>query len=96
MSIEDNSNKNKNYISDIKLYPNPVADNATVEYNLTEKASITISIYDINGRLLSNEQLGNKVGNQSERINTSNLTPGMYILQLRAGNDITTSKFIKK
>ena len=96
MSIEDNSNKNKKYISDIKLYPNPVADNATVEYNLTEKASITISIYDINGRLLSNEQLGNKVGNQSERINTSNLTPGMYILQLRAGNDITTSKFIKK
>ncbi|MCK5846871.1 MAG: T9SS type A sorting domain-containing protein [Bacteroidales bacterium] len=95
MSIEDEPSDNKKYISDIKLYPNPVVDNATVEYLLTNKADVTITIFDINGRLLSETNLGSKSGQQSTKVNTSNLTPGLYILQLRAGTDVTTSKFIK-
>ncbi len=96
MSIEEQNTDKVKYIADINIYPNPVVDNANIEFELTSKADVVVNIFDINGRLLNEINLGSQAGKQTMRINTSDLAPGMYILQMRAGNDVSTSKFIKK
>jgi len=96
MSIEEQDNDKVKYIADINIYPNPVINDANIDFELIKKTDVAVNVYDINGRLLKEINLGSQSGKQSMKINTSDLAPGLYILQMRAGKDVTTSKFIKK
>ncbi len=96
VSIEDKHYDKAKYIAGVKLYPNPVVNSATVEFDLTNTVDITASIYDINGRMINNIKLGKLNGKQTISINTSDLSSGMYILQVKAGTETNTTKFIKK
>lgn len=74
--------------SDIKisLYPNP-----TSEYlNISTLQDInSYEIYDINGRTI----LSNKTSDKT--INVSNLTNGMYIINIKTDSGTSSNKFIK-
>ncbi len=96
MSIEDNKSTKDKYIAGVKLYPNPVVENATIEFELNKQANVTASIYDINGRILKNMNLGSKNGKQTYNFNVSELPTGIYILQLKTGTEVNNTKFIKK
>ncbi len=41
----------------MSVYPNPVVENATISFNLTEKSDVTYQIYDIAGRMVANKTL---------------------------------------
>ncbi len=81
-----------NYISEssnILIYPNPVNDIFKID---SKELNISnINIYDYSGRLVKSI-LWNK-----ESTNLNDLSPGMYILQIKTDEGITTSrKIIKK
>ncbi len=47
------------------VYPNPTSHNATITFQLTKSADVTLEIYDVSGHLLYTDVLRNVVGQQS-------------------------------
>ena len=86
--------------SSIKVVPNPISNAATISFTLTQPQKISISISDINGRLvkiLSGIQM--EAGTQQliwnandEKGNTVNA--GIYFLRFRAGTYTETKKLL--
>lgn len=92
-------NSNLNYLLDIEehskddlekevitIYPNPVGDWLNIETSEVFKVEIT----DLNGRLLLK-------GNTTDRVNTSSLSAGMYLVHFKDNDQIIeTQKLVKK
>lgn len=86
----------------LQIYPNPVADNSVISFNLTQNSNVKLSVYNINGQLM--EALLDKTmkkGNHQISWNTTNysgekLTSGIYLLKLETGNTVKISKVIVK
>ena len=75
---------------DFQVYPNPIQGDF-VYINTENNAEISsVKIYDIAGRLVVSQ---NNVSNQ---INVGGLQQGMYLLQLRIGNQVVSKKLIKQ
>ncbi|VBB47094.1 conserved exported hypothetical protein [uncultured Paludibacter sp.] len=75
--------------SDVIIYPNPVSNSATIKSNSELKS---ISLYDINGRLMMQKALQ---GLQSD-LNISNLSSGIYIVKVQTQNKTFNLRVIKK
>ena len=73
----------------IRVYPNPVVDYV----NINHSAKIdSVEIYNVAGQKVSSESWNAVSGTMDMR----NLTPGMYIIKLNAGNTVQSVKVIKK
>jgi hypothetical protein len=82
-----------NALPQLHVYPNPVSDMADFQIYLPKASAITICIFDIYGRL--KEQISNNIlpaGNHTIEWRPSAYTQGMYIVQLKACNQVTTMK----
>ena len=78
--------------SNFEVYPSPASDIITVS-NKNNVSVNSISIVDLNGRVLN--QL--RYTNQSKvQINISNLSAGIYMMNINTVNGIATKKIIKK
>jgi len=67
--------------SSIAIYPNPIAESFTIEFLLSEKSNLDISIFDISGKIV--KELYKGKGYQGDNIfsfNKSNLSKGTYFL----------------
>jgi hypothetical protein len=73
--------------SKILVYPSPAYDVLFID-GLTSPS--VISVYNIIGNVIAIKQ---PIGN---RLDISNLSPGVYILKIENKNNITTERFIKK
>lgn len=68
-------------------YPNPFNPITTIPYALQKDTYIEIKIHDINGRLISTLYEGYQIsGSHEVRFNASDLSSGMYICTLQAGD----------
>jgi hypothetical protein len=83
---------------EIKLYPNPVTHESVLELDLASTQKITISLLDLNGKIIRQEKK-----NLLVRINKislenwiSNLTSGLYILQITDDHGAQKSFKIEK
>jgi aminopeptidase N len=66
-----------------KLTPNPAKDEATISFNLPEKSTIQISIFDTQGNEFKNISLQEyNSGFQSIYLNTSDLKSGIYFVNI--------------
>lgn len=75
-------------LNKISVYPNPTADFVFI----TENANIaTFKILDLVGKTIVQDKL-----NQSNKIDVSNLKEGLYILELKTSEGITTYKKVYK
>jgi len=75
-------------IKKLKLYPNPVKSNFSINKDITH-----LSIYDINGRLVK-EFKGRF--NKGETFDVSNLSQNFYFTKIEDNNgSVETSKFVK-
>ena len=76
-------------------YPNPFNPSTTITYQIPKGEFVTLKIYDVLGvevkTLVSQEQLS---GRYSVTFDGSNLSSGIYMYQLRAGELISTKKLI--
>jgi hypothetical protein len=77
---------------EVKIYPNPVTNTLHIKAEINTSSPATLSIYDLNGRLVQSIFQGLN-GNS---ISVSHLTPGIYTLILKEnGVVIGTKKFVK-
>jgi hypothetical protein len=83
--------ESKNDLSGFNLYPQPASIALTIE-GLHNASMIKIS--DVTGKLLFQDNLK---GNETRKvIEVSNLSPGIYYVEVRSGGNARTLKFIKE
>jgi hypothetical protein len=91
-----NDNEGQNFTS-VKLYPNPMADHAILEFNFKQaNTKIIIDIFDITGRILGSHHLLSEVSQHNTfSISRRNLVKGIYLIKLSTENgDISCHKLI--
>lgn len=76
-------------LNNVKVYPNPVADQLNLTYQVSKEANVTIKIMDVLGNevvtLLSQRQsAGEKISSFDI---SSRLTSGFYFIRLIVGNE---------
>jgi len=76
------------------VYPNPFDDHINIISEFGEVDEVQINIYSIQGQLIQSKFYS--IFNNSIHINTAILNHGIYILTIRFGNSLTTTKIIKE
>ena len=81
-------------ISNLTLYPNPVMDELTVNFEAVSNSTISIEITDVTGKVVFTESLGTLTnGNHNKVIDMSGYASGMYQLSF-VSNDSRVVKQI--
>lgn len=81
----------------LKLYPNPVYNEANLVINANAAGSAVLRVYDLNGRLVMNRNLGFVAeGEQLYTIDCTGMTKGMYLINVIIGGHTSTAKMIVK
>lgn len=91
-NIESVDKKQEN--SFIRIYPNPVIDKFTLEFVTEIPKSLHVKIYDINGRMVKENQYQNVTNGVD--INISELKSGLYNILIIGNNKIISSEKIIK
>lgn len=74
----------------IHIYPNPVHSVLVVQ---AERNIESLTIFGIDGKQLTHKAA---FFGSSAKVNTENLTPGVYFVRIKTANGIGTTKFIKQ
>jgi hypothetical protein len=82
-------------LNNITLYPNPVQDELSVEYNATSASELTVSIVDMAGKLIQAHRIQSNAGQNIIMMDTKDLAAGKYTLLLQGNSGKTTLPFIK-
>ena len=81
--------------SNVSMYPNPVRDDAKVCFELNSKATVSYQVYDLSGRMVKTETLGNYAeGKYEVNVSMNGLAKGTYVLRLNAGSHASSLKFM--
>ena len=76
-------------------FPNPFNPETTISYGIPTDGNVSVSIFDVNGRLIENLTNGFSVaGNYSIDWNASAQPSGMYFLKVQFGNEIKSEKIM--
>ncbi|MCH8170586.1 MAG: T9SS type A sorting domain-containing protein [Bacteroidetes bacterium] len=76
-------------------YPNPFNPTTTISYLIPKASFVTLTIYDVLGKEV--KTLVNKfqsVGKYNVTFNASNLSSGVYIYSIKAGNFSVSKKLV--
>jgi Secretion system C-terminal sorting domain len=83
--------------NNLTLYPNPSSNEVTIDYSLSSLQNVDFGIYDIRGRLVRKIEKGKKqAGKYVLKVDISNLANGIYIVQMRTGDDAIFKKLLKE
>lgn len=72
--------------NELKVYPNQVEDILNIQTTVSK--NVNVKIYNILGKLVKNTN--------TKEVNMTNLSPGLYIVKVRAGTKVADLKIIKK
>ncbi|MEZ5082578.1 MAG: YCF48-related protein [Bacteroidales bacterium] len=85
-------------VFEVLCYPNPFSNQTTIEFSLTKSEDVTLSIYDITGKLIE-VILSKKMQQGEHKINwnSASLEKGIYFFELKTNPAETgqTTKMIK-
>lgn len=80
----------------LQVYPNPISDITTVDFDLNAAASVDIAVIHINGTLVSTQKLSGVVGKNTAKVDLSSFANGTYIISVKSGSNETVSKTVIK
>lgn len=84
------------FLANTEVFPNPFKDILQISMQLEKAGMVQVALYDAGGRLVRMSQQTGLVGRNTIAIgNLSALLPGVYLLQLKAGEHIATQKITK-
>jgi hypothetical protein len=82
---------------EVKVYPNPSHGNVRFEFKLKRAREVSLSVYNMAGQKV--EQLTRRPygrGQHTLRVNIARFQPGIYFYRLKAGNQTTNGRIIRK
>jgi hypothetical protein len=81
----------------VDVSPNPASEFANVVVSLTKNENVEINVYDAMGKLVIANNIGSQLtGYHTYKVNTSNLTSGMYLFTIKIGDSQTSKKVVVK
>ncbi|MFD1552115.1 hypothetical protein DNU06_00545 [Putridiphycobacter roseus] len=93
---KDNTDITKSVLG-LKLYPNPVVNNATISFEANLAGKGSVKVYSLTGKLVLNlEQISLNEGNNTLQIGTDQLAKGTYLVRLLVNDQVETTKFVKQ
>ncbi len=95
VSVESQEEITPGSFSLAQNFPNPFNPSTTISFSLPSAQNVTLKVYDILGKeiaTLVNEY--KQAGSYSINFNAKNLSSGVYLYQIQAGNLIDTKKMI--
>ncbi|MGV8828148.1 MAG: T9SS type A sorting domain-containing protein [Breznakibacter sp.] len=75
-----------------RFYPNPTTNLVNIEYFSFTNEDVWIEVYENSSRQLIKNKIPTKVGINMTKIDLSALSPGLYIIVVRQGNEQETFK----
>lgn len=85
-------NEDTNYISQLKLYPNPAGDKLFI--SLQNEVKTNCTIYSVTGQKIETGEYPK--GISTVELNVSHLTPGIYFIETMSENGKQTAKLVKQ
>ncbi len=83
--------------STLKVYPNPAANYANVDFTVSDNTTVDIQMFDMSGKVVYKKSLGKvAAGKHSQIIPCDQLKKGVYVVRVAAGTQPMTSKLIVK
>ncbi|MBW6491522.1 MAG: T9SS type A sorting domain-containing protein [Lentimicrobium sp.] len=80
----------------VRVYPNPVNGNATIEFNLDALSTVRFDVVDYTGKIIHSQNLSNlPAGYNSHNWDTRTLTPGNYFFRITTNNETIIFKILK-
>jgi len=80
-------------VADIKLYPNPTGDEATIAMMLNNAEQVEVRMFDMNGREVMQPVIKQfSAGEQKMTISTRSLNSGIYFVQVASANQTVKVK----
>ncbi len=96
-SLEIINISNLETTKDAQLAPNPALDQTQISFTLTESKHTQLRILAADGQLVQSHSLGVlTAGAQQHSIDTEHLSPGIYVIELIAGQDLMRAKLSKQ
>jgi PKD repeat protein len=78
-----------------KVYPNPAQNTVNVEFNVPVTENVKVSVIDITGKTVAAAaELDGAFGQQNVSFNTSDLSNGVYFINIASPSAVGTYKFI--
>jgi hypothetical protein len=86
-------NRLENNINTLNIFPNPVRNELSLAFNLTEASDVQLQWYNIQGQLVKNVELGMlQAGTQNMSTNVADLSEGWYNLSIVSNKGIQSLK----
>ncbi|MCI4668813.1 MAG: PKD domain-containing protein [Bacteroidia bacterium] len=79
----------------IKIFPNPVKESLKVNIEISRMASVQLRIMDLLGKEVLVITEGEQIGENTFKLNTSQLLPGVYLLKIQLGDEMIVEKIVK-
>ena len=92
--IEENEAVNP--MTATRVYPNPATDVLNIEVNASQASEMSISVYNIMGQNVMNQNVNITTGMNTRTISTAELNSGIYFVTVKANGFENTMKFIVK
>ena len=85
-----------NLIANVELFPNPTTGQLTMGLNSIESSDYILSVRNILGATVLEQNLSLNQGYQQVQLDLSNFAQGMYIISLSNGSDVITHRVLKQ
>jgi len=80
--------------TDFMLYPQPTADVVNISFNAPATHMATLTVYDLTGKLVSQEAHQLVAGSQNIQYNAASLVPGYYLFAIEGGEMSARGRFM--
>ena len=79
----------------VRVYPNPSTGTVYLKTGFNMESVVEVSVFDAQGKLLSDIRYTAGSGEFSEPLDLSTLTPGTYMMRIRSGDRVSSFRIIR-
>lgn len=85
-----------NPMTTTRVYPNPATDVLNLEVNASQSSEMSVSVFNLMGQKVMEQQVNLNTGINTTNISTSDLSSGIYFVTVKANGYENTMKFVVK
>ena len=91
VSLLNNGSENS---SNSVIFPNPAKNNTSLLLELNENTSVDLVILNTMGQVLKSMKIQGQIGENNVNLDLNGMSTGIYIINVKVGNSLSTKKLI--